>query len=311
MALDTTIPGGIEQGAEAVPMYSLLSPFPSSANRPGRGVNEMRTKPSFKVGRVTVSRTGDKEWLLRYRDPQTQRDVRRRFRNTTEKEFQDVAAAISHEALSMKGYLPGKIKHALGLAVMARLQGLAGLRMLEAAAIRRQDVDLEAGTVSITETPLHKPKNAFSFRTIPLCREALEALRGAIGTQKIIPPGGELSVNHYGAPWNLYSLSEEWTVSMRRAAAALAIPRLAAIPARKLRAAFATMAIRLGCQEDLVRPYVGHAANSILTGHYRKITLADLKTVSARMDGWRNPVSEVSEWHNPGTSSEMPLASQL
>jgi hypothetical protein len=71
------------------------------------------------------------------------------------------------------------------------------------------------------------------------------------------------------------------------------------------------MAIRLGCQEDLLRFYMGHAPNSILGAHCRKITPADLRTVSARMDGWRNAASEVSEWHNPGTSSEMPLASQL
>jgi integrase len=396
----------------------------------------MRTKPSFKVGRVMVSRMGDKDWLLRYRDPQTQKDVRRRFRNMTEAEIQDMAATISHEALSMKGYLPGKILHSpaiknglaeamrlsrmgatarkntaraanqflawleehhpgmgtwdllpptilkeyvlylerrglaydtirlrlvpvraawrimagnhpglvkplpkvtlsqrpkrevdclepsevaalLGwldkkvpaLAVMGRLQGLAGLRMLEAAALRRQDVDLEAGTVTVTETPLHKPKNMSSWRMIPVCREVLEALRGAIATQKIIPPGGELFVHQYGAPWSQNALSPKWTKALRSAAATLENPRLAAIMARKLRAAFATMAIRLQCQEDILRSYMGHTANSILGAYYRKITPADLKTVSARMDGWRNPAS--GEWQEPGTSSEKPLASQL
>jgi len=118
-------------------MYPALSLFPSSANWPGRGVREMRSKPSFKVGRVMVSRTGDKEWLLRYRDPQTQRDVRRCFRNTTEAEIQDMAATIPHEALSMKGYLPGKIKHAPpikdGLAEAMRLSRMGAVSRKNAA----------------------------------------------------------------------------------------------------------------------------------------------------------------------------------
>ena len=43
-----------------------------------------------------------------------------------------------------------------GLWGMATLQALCGLRMLEASDLRRQDVNLKAGTITIAETARHR-----------------------------------------------------------------------------------------------------------------------------------------------------------
>jgi integrase len=57
-------------------------------------------------------------------------------------------------------------------------------------------------------------------------------------------------------------------------------PRLAQVPARKLRAAFATMASRMGAQNRILKAYLGHAAGDILGDHYRRINMDELRQVS-------------------------------
>lgn len=186
---------------------------------------------------------------------------------------------------------------------MACLQGLAGLRMLEAAALRVQDVDLEAHTVTITETPTHKPKTGTSWRTIPVCDDVVTALKIAIAGQKIRPATGEIFTNEDGELWSRTALGHRWTYTLRRAARDLfqiedgkdeltdeqkrRKARLLSIPARKLRAAFATMAGRLGAPDRLVKAYMGHSSGDILGGHYRRIELNELRSISDLMKGWR------------------------
>ncbi|MBI3736140.1 tyrosine-type recombinase/integrase [Candidatus Sumerlaeota bacterium] len=175
---------------------------------------------------------------------------------------------------------------------MATVQALAGLRVLEAAALRACDVDLAAGTLTVTQTPTHKPKTRDSYRTLPLCAEAIEALRRTIETQRIIPAGGELFVNSDGGLWKRTALGHRWAKMLKRAARELEMPRLAEIPCRKLRAAFATMASRMGAPDRLLKAYMGHSAGDMLGGHYRRIDLAELRTVSGLLDGWRDHLGE-------------------
>lgn len=200
--------------------------------------------------------------------------------------------------------------HAPDLWPLACLQGLAGLRMMEAAALRRQDVDLKAGTVTVCDTGHHKPKTTASYRTIPVCSEVVEALRAAMDRQKVQPIGGELFTNSKGELWTMNGLGQRWRRALRHAAAkperierantgkplpvnphGLDMPRLAEVPPRKLRAAFVTMAARLGCNESLLGRYVGHAARSVLGAHYRAVDLAELRTVSGIMNGVRSAES--------------------
>ncbi len=188
---------------------------------------------------------------------------------------------------------------------MACLQALAGLRMLEASALRVQDVDLEAGLVTVTDTGVHKPKTRDSWRTIPVCRPVREALKAAIAGQKIRPASGEIFTRRNGKLWTMVSLSSRWCSTLPRAAKELGLPRLAQVPARKLRATFATSSGRLGANDRLLKGYMGHAAGDVLGSHYRRIETEELKSIAglierAVLDGGRqhsgiNPKSEAVE----------------
>ncbi|MCX7013939.1 MAG: site-specific integrase [Candidatus Sumerlaeota bacterium] len=185
---------------------------------------------------------------------------------------------------------------------IATLQALAGLRMLEAAALRFQDVDFEAGILTVTDTGHHCPKTRDSYRIIPLCAEALGALRAAATEQKVRPATGELFTNQDGSLWSVSSLTHRMTRTLRRAAAkpeekirsngwklplnknGLDMPRLKAFPARRLRASFATMAGRLGVSDRLLKAYMGHTAGDILGGHYRRIDMEELRSVSGAIE---------------------------
>lgn len=200
-----------------------------------------------------------------------------------------------------------------GLYPMACLQGLAGLRGLEAACLRVEDVDFKAGTITITDTGRHVPKNEFSERTIPVCGEVLEALKTATGGKvKIVR--GEIFHDADGKPWgrelasgalDFGALSRAWRRAFKAMAAnpvkvdrgvrgvcefhsdGLGDPIFKGIPARKLRASFMTMASRLGAQDRILKAYAGHAPEDILGRHYRAIGLDELKQVSALMEHWR------------------------
>lgn len=392
--------------------------FSPSAIRPGKGGNELNTK-SFKIGPIAIKPLGKDAWQVRYHDPASGRDVRRRLLGITLRDVQAVASNINRELLTRGGFLPGtkpmlpnignalaeairlrntipatqkeragramqfvkwlaenhptvktwdqlrpaivqsyvvalerngkafdsvrlalapiklawrymaenysemikplpKIKltrppkreieclnaaevaalldwlkvNAADIYAMAALAALAGLRQLEAAALRACDVDLSAGTVSINGDGIHKPKTRDSYRVLSLCSEALDAARGAMQNQRIVPTGGELFVNSEGEPWKREALSVRWTRTLRKASQALGKPRLAQIPAKGLRRSFATMASRLGVSDRLLKAYLGHSAGDMLGGHYRRIDMAELRTVSGAMEGWRTAFSQ-------------------
>jgi integrase len=172
------------------------------------------------------------------------------------------------------------------------LAGLAGLRLQEAIYLRAQDVDLETGWIEITANDMHVPKTRDSHRRIPVCAEIVEALRSHIEAQTVKSAEGWLFLNAKHRPWGYDGYSHRLTVAKRAAAEKTGLPRLAIIPARRLRASFATLARELGIERDLVKRYVGHAPGDILAGHYEKIDVAELRAVSGRMDRWRDGIPE-------------------
>ena len=217
------------------------------------------------------------------------------------------------------GLLLGWLReHARDVWPIATLQGLCGLRMLEAAALRIQDIDFEARTLTVCDTGFHRPKTRDSYRTIPICGEALEVLRVTTVEQKVKPATGELFVNASGGVWKVGALTLRMIRTLRRAAAkpdrklrrngrplpinenGLDMPRLAAIPAHRLRASFVTMAGRLGVPDRLLKAYIGHASGDILGSHYRRIGLDELRLVSDRMENRKAPAVEASSWKDPG-----------
>src|SRR5687768_4785557 len=70
-------------------------------------VNYLNKKP-IRIGIVSIISLGENHWTLRYCDPRTRRDIRKRFEGLSDKAIKKIASHISQEALLEKGYLPGK-----------------------------------------------------------------------------------------------------------------------------------------------------------------------------------------------------------
>jgi integrase len=205
---------------------------------------------------------------------------------------------------------------------MACLQALAGLRTLEAAALRRQDIDLAKGTVRVTDTGLHKPKTAGSERIIPVCSEVVKALASWMNGQKVIRASGELFLTRLGTHWTADGLFHRWAKKpippdpinpkkkgrpggvLHRVAKETGKARLAEVQPHRLRSSFATMAGRLGCPDRLLKAYLGHSPGDTLGQHYRVISTAELELVSEAMNGWRNLEKGASTWKECGNSEE-------
>lgn len=167
---------------------------------------------------------------------------------------------------------------------MACLPSLAGLRVLEAAALRREDIDFAAETVTVTDTGNHRPNRSASWRIIPVCRKVCESLSPAVESQRVRTVTGELFLNANGEVWTRTGLGLRWRRTLRRAARSLGIPRVAEVPSNGLRRSFATMASRLDVPDRLLKAYLGHSAGDMLGGHYRRIDPNELRMVSAHMD---------------------------
>jgi len=164
------------------------------------------------------------------------------------------------------------------LHAIACLQGLAGMRAMEAAHVREQDIDFEAGTVTVTATPHHKPKNRASFRTIPVASMPLNALRAAVSGLKVRHPLGYLfATARRDAPWT----TSDYSHAMRRevdrcrqyAAARVgltpaALDSLIGFQAHWLRATFVTHAREKKVDYRVLQRYIGHTATDVMGQFY-------------------------------------------
>ena len=120
-------------------------------------------------------------------------------------------------------------EEAPGIYPIQLLAALCGLRQLEAAALRAQDVDWQRSAITITDTCLdasgmlvnpcgHKPKTVESERTIPVPSIVLEALREVCRTQKVRPTTGELFTDGHAGIWKREVLSHRMRILLHRAA---------------------------------------------------------------------------------------------
>jgi len=185
----------------------------------------------------------------------------------------ETATALSAEQLT--AFLTWLKKNRPALYPMATLMGLAGLRMFEAAYLRHCDVDNRCGTVTIDETPLHKPKNRPSHRTIPVCKAALEAVADHVSASKVQTIEGELFLHSGKGPWKSSGLFSAWRLAMIEARTACKLP--AEFKARNLRATFVTLARRAKADYPMLQQYIGHAPGDVMGEHYDSVTVADLK----------------------------------
>lgn len=206
--------------------------------------------------------------------------------------------------------------HARDLYTMGIIQALCGLRTMEAASLKRRDVDLVKGTIHVCSNEHHTLKNPGSERILPAPPEVIEALREWIDGSKVIRADGFLFENHRGNLWSIDPLSHRWGKKpveakdgkrgikggiLYQAAEALNMPRLAQVEPHRLRSCFATMAGRLGVSDRLVKRYMGHSVDDVLGTHYEKVGLADLGEVSRRMEEWRSLFEREADWQNSGS----------
>ncbi|MCG3198737.1 MAG: Tyrosine recombinase XerC [bacterium] len=220
------------------------------------------------------------------------------------------------ELASLLDWLRGRYPD---LHCMACLQGLCGLRTLEAAHLRRCDIDLRHGAVAITDTETHVPKNKGSYRVLPICLEALNALTEYMNGQTVIPSTGALFLTCRGTPWTASSLHHRWAKApawdprrekptaggvLFQAAKDLGMPRLAEVQPHRLRSTFATMASRLGASDRLLKAYLGHSPGDILGSHYRAVDLAELRSVSVALSAWRTLGADRETWKLSGNFEE-------
>ena len=188
---------------------------------------------------------------------------------------------------------------------LAALTVLAGLRVTEAASLRFCDVDLVAGTVTVTDTGTHVPKNHSSWRTIALSKMAHRALREIMQPIQPIDRSAPLFLTARGCDLNFHNINVSWTRFLKylnrleggvHKTPAGSFSRLPGWSLRGGRRTFATIALKGDADRELLKRYLGHTAGDMLGEHYQKTDLADMKKVAAAFDlGFVNQLSTVAE----------------
>lgn len=199
-------------------------------------------------------------------------------------------APVALDAPELLAYLDGVRETRPQLWPLLALCGLGGLRVLEAAAVRPCDVDLMAGTVTVAETPIHRPKTHASHRTIPCCGLLTSILRTALEVPGQLDPAAPLCLSPTGKPWKLDTLRLTFRRlhdAMRKAGRA--VPD--GFTAKQLRKCAATIARRAGADSRLVEAYLGHTGASVLERHYEHVRQSDLARVSEALDRALGPVA--------------------
>jgi integrase len=174
------------------------------------------------------------------------------------------------------------------------LAATTGLRLGELLGLRWQDVDLQAGTLSVRRTlardgrggwTMAEPKSTRSRRTIPLPglavdalrrqRRAQDALAAAVGTAW--PEAGLVFTDEAGRPCDPRRVS----TAFQRAREAAGVPR---IPLHGLRHSAATMMLAQGVPLAVISEWLGHAGISVTAQHYAAIVPQLARDAARAMD---------------------------
>ncbi len=89
--------------AQAVPITPCTYPWR------GGEISMAALKPTSKIGFISVKPLGDDRWELRWTDPKTRLQVKKRVKGSRS-EIDSVASHLNSECLSGRGYLPGQRK---------------------------------------------------------------------------------------------------------------------------------------------------------------------------------------------------------
>jgi integrase len=165
---------------------------------------------------------------------------------------------------------------------------------MEAANLREQDVDFSSGTVTVTETPYHKPKNRSSFRTIPGASGVLSALREWIAGLKVRRDDGCLFATERGnAPWTLSGLHHAMKRAIQGCWRETGIESLRHFQPHWLRATLVSLLRAQRADHRLVKSYIGHSLGDVLGEHYEIVSVEQLRVEIV-------PIIE-GFWHKVGT----------
>lgn len=177
------------------------------------------------------------------------------------------------------------------------LAGYSGMRMLECAYLREQDFCAADRTVTITENEAHTPKNAPSYRTIPIPAVAARALSRWISGLVVRDVHGFIFQPQREMTGRLNAKTREaragalvrdrvshiWKEALQAARAdGLDLP--AGFTPRLLRSSFVTMLRETGADFPTLQAYIGHAPSTVLAAHYDRVSMDRLRTVSALAD---------------------------
>ena len=158
-----------------------------------------------------------------------------------------------------------------------------GLRQGELLALRWQDVDLEAGTLTVRHTlqrftrELSEPKTDRSRRTLRLPQRVIAALAAQRGRQAVVPMSGLIFATGAGAP--LHSVNV--TRSLQRTLKRLGLPQRRF---HDLRHTFATLALEAGEDLATVSRALGHTSVATTADVYMHVTPAMQDRLALRMD---------------------------
>lgn len=162
---------------------------------------------------------------------------------------------------------------------VACLQGLAGLRVLEAVSVRPEDVDLEHGTVTVTDTSHHTVKNRTSYRRIPVASTVIEALRNPMSEKH---PDGYLFRNTE----RLWTAVSYYVVMNRliKEVREFRPGRFEGFKPHYLRAVFSNLVLSRGVDRQIVKVYFGHSPMDTLAAWYQVTGLEQLRPVVAAIE---------------------------
>ena len=184
------------------------------------------------------------------------------------------------------------------------LQAFCGLRIREALALRERDVNFEAGTIRITETERHRPKNRFSFRSAARriarwpagARRSVGSHRAAVSSLRQRAHFPYLTLRATVDNARLLSGNETNDAAKRNQA-------LRGYKPRWLRACFASAVLSVGADQTLVKEYMGHSQGDVLGLHYEQISIERLRsTIVPAIETW---------WHKSVTIEKPVSASPV
>lgn len=159
------------------------------------------------------------------------------------------------------------------------LQGFAGLRMLEAAYLREQDIDIELRTIKIDKTSLHTPKTLYSYRTLPIGETILNTIMSYMKNRKIIHTEGYLFLNNLGNTWTTDALGSKIKKALNKFGKESGNKEIQKLSAKSFRKAFSTILdTNIKCNEKAINMYLGHSGGSIRDTHYTGKDITFLRT---------------------------------